>query len=134
MRNYFTFKQLLFLLLAFSGSPSLAAAGINEINGLIINRTISLSGHAFYKKFSAHWLVTNLAQPYNLIVSEKPSARWGNLIIISSQHQVLYRTSIRPGKQLKQNTIKEAASTVSQNILNRLLVKNSSQDIAPVGY
>ena len=134
MTMHLAVKHILLLVFTIITSPTFASGGSHDIQGLILDRTITLDGHSFYKKFSAHWLATNLTQPYNLVVSEKPSARWGSLIIISSQDQVLYRTSLRPGKQLKQNMIKEAATSVSQNIFNRLLVNNTSQDMAPIGY
>lgn len=134
MTKLLSFKYTILLAFAFINSPSVVASGSNEMQGIILDRTITLSGHAFYKSFSAHWLAANLSQPTNLVVREKPSARWGNLIIISSQDQVLYRTSLRPGKQLKQNMIKEAATSVSQNIFNRLLVNHTSPDMAPIGY
>jgi curli production assembly/transport component CsgE len=134
MTRLLPLKQFIFFGFIFINSPSFASNGLGDIQGLILDRTITLSGHTFYQRFSAHWLAKNLTQPFNLTIIEKPSARWGNLIIISSQNQVLYRTSIRPGKQLKQNIIKQAASTVSQNIFNRLIVKSTSQDMAQTGY
>ncbi|MDH5601000.1 MAG: curli production assembly/transport protein CsgE [Gammaproteobacteria bacterium] len=134
MTMHLPVRHLMLLVFTVFISPTFASGGSLDIKGLILDRTITLDGHSFYKKFSAHWLATNLSQPHNLIVTEKPSARWGNLIIISSQGQMLYRTSIRPGKQLKKNKVYEAAITVSQNIVNRLIVKNTSQDIAPTGY
>lgn len=134
MTKLLSFKYTILLVFAFMNSPYVVASGSNEMRGIILDRTITLSGHAFYKSFSAHWLAANLSQPTNLVIREKPSARWGNLIIISSQGQVLYRTSIRPGKKLKQKMIMEATSTVSQKIFNRLLANNASQDMAPTGY
>jgi len=134
MTQHLSFKQFVFLAFAFISNTSFASNRLGEIQGLILDRTITVSGHAFYQRFSAHWLAANMTQPFNLEITEKPSARWGNLIIISSQNQVLYRTSIRPGKQLKQNIIKQAASTVSQNIFNRLIIKSTSQDMAQTGY
>ena len=127
-------KYFVFFIFIYISSHTYVFAGENEIHGLILDRTITLPGHGFYKKFSAHWLAANLSQAGNIVVIEKPSARWGNLILISSEDQVLYRTSIRPGKQLKINLIKEAVSSVSQKILNHLLAKNSSQDMAEIGY
>jgi len=127
-------KNFIFFIFVGISSHAYVLAGENEIHGLILDRTITLPGHGFYKKFSAHWLAANLSQSGNIVVVEKPSARWGNLILISSKDQVLYRTSIRPGKQLKTNLIKEAVSSVSQKIFNRLLVKRTSQDMSASGY
>lgn len=134
MVNYFSYRKLAFLVLLIISPSSFAENELNEIRGLVLDRTITLSGHAFYKRFSAHWLAANLSQPQNLVITETPSARWGNIVTINSQNTLLFRTSIRPGKQIKKNTINKAAATVSQNIINRLLARNTSQDMAAVGY
>lgn len=134
MRSHLLIKQFIFLAFTFISAPSFASNEIREIQGLILDRTITLSGNSFYKKFSAHWLVTNFSQPYNLIVTESPSARWGNLISISSRNKVLYKTSMRPGKLFNNSRIKEAASSVSQNMLNHFLSKKSSHDMTSSGY
>lgn len=134
MTGYKILKRLIFLFLIFVTPASLTYADDIEINGLILDRTITLSGHDFYKKFSSLWLATNMSQSANLVVTEKPSARWGSLIMISSQQKMLYRTAIRPGKPLKDSDIKYAASTVSQSIFNQLFSKHNSQDMDPVGY
>lgn len=131
MTSRLPFKHFIFLALIFISSPSYAE---NEIQGLILDRTITLSGNSFYKKFSSHWLVANISQPFNLTITEIPSARWGNLISISSQEKVFFRTSLRPGKILKNSIIKEAAASVSQNIFNHLLSKSSSHDMTSSGY
>jgi len=115
-------------------SPAFASDGRHDSQKQRLERTITLDGHSFYKKFSAHWLATNLTQPFNIVIEEKPSALWGNLVIISSQGKLLFRSSLRPGKPVKQSMITEATSTVSQNIVNYLFAKNSSQDMATVGY
>jgi curli production assembly/transport component CsgE len=134
MTSALSFKNLALLSIIFIHAPSYASNKSNEIQGLILDRTVTLSGHSFYKKFSAHWLAANLSQPSNIVLTETPSARWGNLIVISSQNKILYRTSIRPGKPFNNSIIKEAASTVSQNVFNNLLSKNDSNDMSSSGY
>ena len=128
------FVPLLLSLLFLANSTTSAANELNDINGLILDRTITRSGHDFYQQFTTLWQAANFSQKTNLVISEKPSARWGSSIVISSLDSVLYRTSIRPGKQLPENLIQQSVAAVSQNILTLLLSRRSSRDMALSGY
>lgn len=134
MTRILFFTQLLLSMFLLVNTTTSVANESTEINGLILDRTITQSGHDFYQQFSAHWLAANFSQKTNLVISEKPSARWGSSIVISSLNYVLFRTSIRPGRQLPANLIQQSAATVSKNILTRVLGRRGSRDMALTGY
>ncbi len=127
-------RKLIFIIFAFTATPSFASTEAEEIQGLVIDRTITVSGHDFYRAFAALWLVASRNGGVNLIITEKPSARWGNLVTIRGQNQILYKASIRQGRQADKNTIKNAVSVVSRKILRLMLTQNNSQDMATTGF
>ncbi|PLY13857.1 MAG: hypothetical protein C0631_12860, partial [Sedimenticola sp.] len=55
---------------------------LDEISGIVVDRTITLMGHDFYRYFTSYRQFTQPESKYNLTVFERPSARWGSLVWI----------------------------------------------------
>lgn len=88
-----------------------------ELRGIVVDRTVMLLGHDFYRYFSNIWISQADTERYNLIVSERPSARWGSLIWIEYDHKVLYRSFIHPGHVDLKKTAEQASQKVKQALL-----------------
>lgn len=89
-----------------------------EISGLIINHTITRSGQEFYRKFSER-LNDEDALESNLVVKERPSARWGILIWVELEGQAVYREFLSPNVSQMDETAYRAAEIVLQEIDRR---------------
>ena len=108
-----------------------------EIERLLIDETITRMGHEFYLHFTKAWGEPKYAGAYNLVIGERPSARWGSLIWITSDSLVVFRTTMRPGRNhIKQEAL-SSVPIVHRNLRQLILLQNSNQyekDIARDGY
>lgn len=101
---------LAMLLLAGSASADEA-----EIDGLILNGTITQAGQAFYRTFCEQ---LNARGPidFNLAVKERPSARWGVLVWVEYEDRPLFRRFLKPSVSDMQPIAEAAAETVVAQI------------------
>ncbi len=101
-----------------------ARAEDDEIMGFIVDYTISHIGHDFYRSFSERLRDTSKLD-FNLVVRERPDARWGSLIWVEYEQRVLYRQFLPPNTAELQPTAYAAADLVleaiAQTKLQRLL-------------
>lgn len=96
----------------------------DEIMGFIVDYTISHIGREFYRAFSERLRDTSKLD-FNLVVRERPDARWGSLIWVEYERRVLYRQFLRPNTAELQPVAYTAADLVleaiAQQKLQRLL-------------
>lgn len=104
-------------------APALLAALIcdaneAELSGFIIDNTVSRSGGEFYRRFSER---INEAGDldFNLVIKERPSARWGILIWVEMDNQQLYRRFLQPNVADMRDVGYAAADFVMQEIQRR---------------
>jgi len=107
------------LLLAWPFTPARADAE-DEMMGFIVDNTISHIGHDFYNDFTDRLRSTSRLD-FNLVVRERPDARWGSLVTVEYEREVLYRRFLPPNTtQLKDEAV-AAADLVKQQIIERKL-------------
>jgi len=97
-----------------------AAASEDLIQGLVIDSTISRFGHDFYRAFSDR-LADASEMDFNLVVRERPSARWGSLIWVEQDQRVLYRQFLQPNASQVTDSAYGAADQVVEAIARRRL-------------
>ncbi|MCO6056681.1 curli production assembly/transport protein CsgE [Pseudomonas sp. MOB-449] len=101
-----------------------ARADEEEIMGFIVDYTISHIGRDFYRSFSERLRDTSKLD-FNLVVRERPDARWGSLIWVEYEQRVLYRQFLPPNTAELKPTAYAAADLVleaiAQQKLQRLL-------------
>jgi hypothetical protein len=74
----------------------LAKAGAeDEMQGFIVDNTISHIGHDFYYYFADRLRATSRLD-FNLVVRERPDARWGSLVTVEFEREVVYRRFLPP--------------------------------------
>jgi len=105
----------LMLVLLMSGDVTASEA---EISGLVINHTITRSGQEFYRKFSERFNDEDALES-NLVVKERPSARWGILIWVELEGQPVYREFLSPNVSEMDEIAYGAADIVLQEIDRR---------------
>ncbi|MBH3410550.1 MULTISPECIES: curli production assembly/transport protein CsgE [Pseudomonas] len=108
-------------LLLAAGSPGAAMADAeDEMKGFIVDNTISHIGHDFYYYFADRLRATSRLD-FNLVVRERPDARWGSLVTVEFDRDVLYRRFLPPNvTQLKEEAV-AAADLVKQEVIQRKL-------------
>ena len=81
-------------LLLMAGVTTCAKAGAeDEMQGFIVDNTISHIGHDFYYYFADRLRATSRLD-FNLVVRERPDARWGSLVTVEFEREVVYRLSL----------------------------------------
>jgi len=108
------------MLLAVGVSGVAQADAEDEMKGFIVDNTISHIGHDFYFYFADRLRATSRLD-FNLVVRERPDARWGSLVTVEFDRDVLYRRFLPPNvTQLKEEAI-AAADLVRQEVVQRKL-------------
>ncbi len=126
MKTVWRYAVLLALLFTTS-LPVTAGVIEDEISGLAIDNTITRIGHDF-SRFLSDYRSSNLANShYNLTVHERPSARWGNLIWVTKDHQTLYWRFIQPSNTRLKETAEDAAQQI-HNQIKQLKLKELFSD------
>lgn len=105
------------LMLLSSAAP---AGEEDEMMGFIVDDTISHIGHDFYYSFSERLRATS-PMDFNLVVRERPSARWGALVIVEYQQRLVYRRFLPPNTVDLKDDAYDAADWVRGQIVQRKL-------------
>ena len=95
-----------------------AQADEAELSGFIIDHTISRTGQAFYRYFSERITETGDLD-FNLVVKERPSARWGVLVWVEQDGTLLFRQFMQPSLSDVRETAYAAADFVIESINRR---------------
>ncbi|CAD5108990.1 Curli production assembly/transport component CsgE [Pseudomonas carbonaria] len=97
-----------------------ATADDDEIMGFIVDNSISHIGHEFYRYFTERLRDTSRLD-FNLVVRERPSARWGSLVWVEYEGRVLYRRFLPPNMAQLQGLAYEAADLVLEEVARQKL-------------
>lgn len=107
--------------LMLSCVATMASAGEeDEMLGFIVDDTISHIGHDFYYSFSERLRATS-PMDFNLVVRERPSARWGSLVTVEYQQRLVYRRFLPPNTVDLKDDAYDAADWVRGQIVQRKL-------------
>lgn len=107
------------LILILSAS-SATAAEEDELLGFVVDDTISHIGHEFYYAFTERLRATS-PMDFNLVVRERPSARWGSLVTVEYQQRLVYRRFLPPNTVELKEEASDAADWVRGQIVQRKL-------------
>lgn len=119
------------LLLSLLGPGQAQAAlgqveGEAELSGLIIDNTITRFGHDFHRYLSFQ-LQDASALEADLVVRERPSARWGSLIWVEYGQRTVYRRFLQPNVAEIEDIATQAAQLILEEV-NRSKLQNLFQD------
>ena len=91
---------------------------LEEVSGIILDRTVTFVGQNFYRNFSDYWRLKFAESKDVLTIYERPSARWGSLIWVEYRSKKLSELFVSPSK----NNTKEKAAKFADKV-NQKLVK-----------
>ena len=90
---------------------------LSELNGFTIDNTITRVGHDFYRYLGEYRTLNySNSSSYNLVVHERPSARWGSLIWVTENRKTVYRQFIQPRSSDFKALAKKAARQIHDSI------------------
>ncbi len=97
-----------------------------ELSGLIIDNTISRFGHDFHRYLS--FQLQDVEELENdLVVRERPSARWGSLVWVEYGPRTVYRRFLQPNMTEIEAIAEDAARVILEDI-SRSKLQNLLQD------
>ena len=86
-----------------------------QLSGLIIDNTITRFGHDFHRYLS-YQLQDSTALKADLVVRERPSARWGSLVWVEYGQTTVYRCFLQPNVAEIETIAEQAAQLVLEEI------------------
>ncbi|KJH84956.1 curli production assembly/transport protein CsgE [Pseudomonas sp. KSR10] len=106
--------------------PQEQAEAEAELSGLIIDNTITRFGHDFHRYLS--FQLQDASELENdLVIRERPSARWGSLVWVEYGQRTVYRRFLQPNVAEIESIAEQAAQLVLEEI-NRSKLQNLLQD------
>ena len=97
-----------------------------ELSGLIIDNTVSRFGHDFHRYLS--FRLQDASELENdLVVRERPSARWGSLVWVEYGSRTVYRRFLQPNMTEIEAIADDAANVILEDI-SRSKLQNLFQD------
>ncbi len=101
-----------------------AAAGaeeqlMQEINGLIIEETMTKIGYEFYEYFFLLWEPPQVAlKSYNILITERASPTWGSLVEIKIRENTVWSRVLRPRSEEIEEAVKQAVEATKYYLQN----------------
>lgn len=107
---------------ASANEEALESSSLELRGGMVIDNTITRIGHDFAQAFSSRRLSSG-ANTYSgtLTLIERPSARWGSLIVIMDGQNTVQSLFITPGRMDVRALAEQMADTMNENLQRRRL-------------
>ncbi|MFL0803120.1 MAG: curli production assembly/transport protein CsgE [Agarilytica sp.] len=103
-----------------------------EIDGILVNKTITWFGQDFFNHFAQEWR-NQFYKGEGVVVEERPSARQGTLVIIRYKGSIVYQASIAGTRSNSRERGAQAVSFVLSRVQNIDLAASGygERDLAP---
>ena len=112
-----------------TSDPAPAPPQRSDEFGIVVNQTFTPGGQEFYRRFTDFWREKSDFESYTLVILERPSRRYGNLIFVSYGQRVMYTA----GLPIKFDAIRamssEAVDKVYANIISLALRFSGDADL-----
>ena len=100
----------------------------DPLQGVIVNRTVTVLGNDFYQFFSSYWNELHQQNRFSIAIYERPTARWGSEIWIQFRQERVFHTFLSPARQAAKGIAEAAAQVVQQNITRAEIHRMTFQD------
>lgn len=98
------------------------------ISGAIVDRTITMTGKTFFRKFSQLSLGRPIIGNANLAIHERPSARWGSQIWITEGNRIIFEATMPPRLSEIDNYVEIAIEQVEDLVIQRTIMQALEDD------
>ncbi|MBF7053190.1 hypothetical protein IOC61_07615 [Halomonas sp. KAO] len=99
------------------------------ISGLVIDRTVTMTGRTFYRQFSQLSLERPVLNNVVLTVHERPSARWGSQVWITrDNNRVVYQATMSPRLSDIDGYVQAAVEQVENLVIRQTLTEALADD------
>lgn len=104
-----------------------------EISGLLLDRTISRSGHEFYNKFSLLWQDMPNTVGTNVVIKETVVPRAGTRLVVEMNNTIIYGTYMGRRIEPVEDKVEQAIYTTIDAIARSQFIEQS-EDLASSGW
>lgn len=104
------------------------AQDIEEITGLIIEKTMTKIGYEFYENFFSIWEAPKGITGYNIYINEKASPMWGSLIYINVNDNLIWRGLIRPRSEDIETAIRNSIEVVKKYLYQYEEIRKQAEE------
>lgn len=105
----------------------------DPLTGVVVNRTVTVQGHDFYRYFSAWWRDMDAEGSYSISIHERPSARWGSEVWVQFRRERVFHMFLPPArsrtKEISRQAVEIAWDNITRNELQRAIYQ--SEDLGP---
>lgn len=115
-----------------TSKPKATSSIEDDISGFTIDSTITRLGHDFARYFTDFRNSEYPDSKYNLVIHERPSARWGNLLWITSDYTTIFSQFIRPNNNNLKTKAEEVAKFTHDNMA-QIELQRSNADTFDMG-
>lgn len=105
----------------------------DPLGGVIVNRTVTVQGHDFYRYFAQSWREVDEDNKYSISIHERPSARWGSEIWVQYRRDRVFHAFLPPARSRTKEISKQAVDIVHENITKNEIQRATfqSEDLGP---
>lgn len=100
-----------------------------EVDGLIVDETITKIGRDFYDVFHRQWEAPPSAKNFTILIKERPTRGNGALIQVALNDELLFEQQLQP----RFDVIEETASYVATGLYEYLLRNHLQQQLEAEG-
>ena len=105
----------------------------DPLNGMVVNRTVTVLGKDFYRYFSTRWRQSEEASRYTVSIYERPTARFGSEIWVLYRQQRMFHIFLPPARAatrgISEVAVQHVLDNISQRELERMTIRNP--DLGP---
>ncbi|MGQ4877915.1 CsgE family curli-type amyloid fiber assembly protein [Billgrantia sp. LNSP4103-1] len=98
------------------------------LSGVIVDRTITMMGKAFYRRFSQLVAESPLLSNVTLSVQERPDARWGSQVWVAENNRILFQATLPPRLSDIDRYAEAAVEQVEQLLVQRSIQQALEDD------
>ena len=97
--------------------------------GVVLNRTITVVGHDFYRYFTTSWRARDNSERYSIAIIERPTAIRGSEILVEYRNKPVFRTYLSPRRAAVKKISMQAVGLVYDTIIEKDLQELLYQDL-----
>lgn len=106
-----------------------------EIDGLVVDETVTKAGRDFYQIFYSEWEPPSNAQNFTINISEKPARGLASILMIEINENLVIETPIQPRYDLVESMAQQAVQICFEYLLNYEQIQDqlSGEDLSGSG-
>lgn len=106
-----------------------------EIDGLIVDETVTKAGRDFYQLFYSQWEAPPNARNFTIRISEKPSIGIATVVLVDINDSRVIETPLQPRYDIIESIAQQAARSIYDYLLNYEQIQQelSGEDLSGSG-